>query len=402
MTTLTILTALGQALLMAALTFVVVCLVISYLRFAGLTRRLHTESDLPGSDALRVRVAQGLGTAHRNPEPLTIVLMAPAAGTNAREEHGAEETAELFGLVEQRLRSLVRKRDVVMRYRENEFALLLQARRTAADGLVRRLLTEMARTPYRLTSGVPTTLALQAGAASFPEDGTRAHELCNKADAALAAAVPNATGPTWPPGSAAPSQPPHPAHLGPTEPGQTDQKHLLDELTGVLMEKHLGTAMQKYVAQYRRDDRPAAILCLDVDQLSRYNDQYGRATGDRLLKQMADYLQRSTREADLIARYDGDQFVIALSATAPQALAIAQRILTGLRRASFEGGGSGLRLTATLGVAAFPDHGLTAKELFATAQMALKAAKAKGRNQCLLHQESRTRPDQIGKASDAF
>ena len=117
---------------------------------------------------------------------------------------------------------------------------------------------------------------------------------------------------------------------------------------------------------------------------------------------MADYLQSSTREAELIARYEGDQFVIALSATAPQALTVAQRILTGLRRASFEGGGSGLRLTATLGVAAFPDHGLTAKELFASAQAALKAAKAKGRNQCLLYQEPRTRPDQIGRASDAF
>ena len=402
MTTLTLLTALGQALLVAALTFVVVCLFISHLRFAGLTRRLHTESDLPGSDALRVRVAQALGTAHRNPEPLTIVLLAPAPDANTREENGTEETEELLGLVEQRLRSLVRKRDVVMRYRDHEVALLLQTRRAHADGLVRRLLTEMTRTPYRLTSGAPATMSLQAGAASYPEDGTRAHELCNKADAALAAAVPKANTPTWPADTAAPSQPQRSAHLGPTEPGQTDQKHLLDELTGVLMEKHFGTAMQKYVAQYRREDRPAAIVCLDMDQLSRYNDQYGRATGDRLLKQMADYLQRSTREADLIARYEGDQFVIALSATAPQALTVAQRILTGLRRASFEGGGSGLRLTATLGVAAFPDHGLTAKELFASAQAALKAAKAKGRNQCLLYQEPRTRPDQIGRASDAF
>jgi diguanylate cyclase (GGDEF)-like protein len=117
---------------------------------------------------------------------------------------------------------------------------------------------------------------------------------------------------------------------------------------------------------------------------------------------MADYLQRCTREADLIARYEGDQFVIALSATANQALAVAQRILTGLRRATFEGGGAGLRLTATLGVAAFPDHGLTAKELFTSAQAALKTAKAKGRNQCLLHQEVRAKADQVGAASDSF
>ncbi len=401
MTTLTLLTALGQALLMAALTFVVVCLFISHLRFAGLTRRLHAESDLPASDVLRVRVAQALGTAHRNPEPMTVVLLAPVPGTKAHEEHGTEEREELFGLVEQRLRSLIRKRDVVMRYREHEFALLLQTRRAAADGLVRRLLVEMTRTPYRLTSGAPATMSLHAGAASYPEDGTRAQELCNKAEAALATAS-NTTGPAWPSGAAASSQPQQPAHLGPTESGSADYKHLLDELTGVLMEKHFGAAMQKYVAQYRREDRPAAIVCLDMDQLSRYNDQYGRATGDRLLKQVADYLQRTTREADLIARFEGDQFVIALSATAPQALSVAQRILAGLRRATFEGGGSGLRLTATLGVAAFPDHGLTAKELFISAQAALKAAKAKGRNQCMLYQEPRTRPDQIGRPSDAF
>jgi hypothetical protein len=53
-------------------------------------------------------------------------------------------------------------------------------------------------------------------------------------------------------------------------------------------------------------------------------------------------------------------------------------------------------------VAAFPDHGLTAaRKLFTSAQAALKTAKAKGRNQCLLHQEVRAKADQVGAASDA-
>lgn len=401
MTPLTILTALGQALLIAALTFGVVCGFISHLRYAGLTRRLHEASEGTGSDALRVRVAQWLGTAHRNPEPLIILLVTPADAAALAAQHTPADVAELLGLAEQRLRELVRKSDAVLRYHDQVFALLLKARRSHADLLARRLLADAARNPYRLASGAPATLNLMAGAAAFPEDGSRAQELCAKAEAALATAT-HGAGPAWPPGTTAPSPPGHAAHLGPAESGQQDQRHLLDELTGVLMEKHLGTAMQKYVAQYRREDRPVAILCLDMDQLRRYNDQYGRATGDRLIRQMADYLQRCTREADLIARYEGDQFVIALSATANQALAVAQRILTGLRRATFEGGGAGLRLTATLGVAAFPDHGLTAKELFTSAQAALKAAKAKGRNQCLLHQEVRAKADQVGAASDSF
>jgi diguanylate cyclase (GGDEF)-like protein len=125
----------------------------------------------------------------------------------------------------------------------------------------------------------------------------------------------------------------------------------------VLQASRLGPALQKFVAQCRRENRPVSVVCLDVDGLRRYNDQYGRRTGDRLLRAVADLLQRITREEDLIARYEEDQFVLALSATPAQALAEAQRLLNGLRRSTFQIEGYSLRLTASLGVAGAPITG---------------------------------------------
>lgn len=385
MTFLDILAAAGQTLLLAAFCFVVVCLLTSFLRFQALARGGdRVEAGGGGQDVLLVHLVQWLGTAHREPVPFVVLLARPGP-----EERGDGDPADRCARVGERLRRAVRAGDVVLSYRDDVVALLMPMRRPAVAGVVRRLQAETAREGWHL----------RFGAACHPEDGARAAELRSRAEAALAGADSVVEGPAWPPGASPPAAPTVTGHASLAA---SDQKALLDELTGVLQEQRLGPALQKYVAQFRREDQPVAVIVLDIDGLHRYNNQYGTKTGDRLLRHVADFLQKITREEDLIARHDGDQFVLALSATTAQALAIAQRILNGLRRTPIEGGGLGLRLTATLGVAAFPDHGLVAKELFQSAQQALQAAKAKGRNQCLLFQDSMKKPVHIGADSDAF
>lgn len=382
-----ILAAAGQALLLAALCFVAVCLLTSFLRFQALARRAAGETGASGPDALLVRLAQELGTAHRDPGPRVVLLARP--GPESRGAMPAGEAPVLAARIADRLVKAVRREDAVFPYHDDTVALLLPMRRSAADQLVRRLQAE--------TKG--EGWSLRFGAAAYPEDGERAADLRRQAEAALAAAETVALGPAWAPGATPPAPLSGAAHAGTTGP---DAKGLLDELTGVLLESRMETALQKYVAQCRREDRPVAMIAVDIDGLRRYNEQYGQAAGDRLLRHVADHLQACTREEDIIARHGGDQFVVALSATAGQALAIAQRVLTGLRRRPVEGGGLSLRMTASLGVAAFPEHGLVAKDLFQAAQLALQAAKAKGRNQALLFQDTLRKPQQVGADSDTF
>lgn len=374
-----LLSMLGQAVVMAALAFGLVCLLISHLRYQGLA---GPRSDaVPGTDTLTVLMARRMSTAHREPDPFVVMLVSANPPLDA----------DALTALAQRLRDRLREGDDVIPYREHQLAVVVPASRAAVPSMVERLVEE-----ERVAA------SLRIGVAAFPEDGRRTDELRRQAEAALAHSLASGQSPAWPPGSTPPAPVVAGTHTGGAAAVGAEQKVLLDELTGVLQASRLGPALQKFVAQCRRDDRPVSVVCLDVDGLRRYNDQYGRRTGDRLLRAVADLLQRITREEDLIARYEEDQFVLALSATPAQALAEAQRLLSGLRRSTFQIEGYSLRLTASLGVAGFPEHGTVARELFDAAQAALQAAKTKGRNQCLLYQASQRKPTNIGSASDAF
>ncbi len=396
------LVALGQTLLLAGLCFGVICLCISHLRFQQMTRGAAAGRAPGAADALQVRITRQLGTAHRNPRPFTVMLVAPERWSELVDEHGAGVADEVLASCEQRLRGLLRKTDVVVRSGEAAVGLLLQADRSTAEGVARRVLAEAVRESFRIPHGPALRLQLRAGAAAYPEHGDRAAVLRAQVESALQAARESGATPHWPADAVAPGQPADRAHAGLTEESGPVPSGLLDALTGVLAENQMGPALQKYVAQYRREERPASVLCLDVDFLRRYNDQYGMRTGDQVLKHVAEYLKRHTREEDLIARYGGDQFILALAIKPEQALTVAQRLWAGLRRTPVEGAGPGLRMTVTIGVAGSPGHGLIGRELFEAAQLALRVAKGKGRNQCLLFQASMRTAQAAAEAGDAF
>lgn len=393
--------AAGQIVLVVGLCFGLICLLISHLRFQSLTRQAHVaveEGAVEGGDAFQLHIAQHLGTAHRNPAPFTVMLLAPERWHTVAEQYGRDAALEVVGLLEQRARRAVRRGDLVLRFREDVVALLLEASRTAAQAIGERVVKTCTRDACKLGSGLVLRVNAVAGAAAYPEDGDRAGELRAKAESALQHARVEGRSPQWPPDPAAPQLPQRPAHTGVVD----EQKPLLDELTGVLQESHLGNALQKYVARYWREDLPVSLLCLDVDYLRRYNDQYGRKTGDQLLRSVADFLQRSTREDDLIARWAGDQFVVALQGTGAHALGVAQRVWAAIRKTSFVGIGPGLRLTVTIGVSNVPDHGSTARHLFEAAQIALRVAKTKGRNQVLVYHHDMRQLQVAQQSIDAF
>lgn len=399
-----ILSVIAQTLLLGGVVFAFVCLMTSLLRFQQLTRRSKSAVQLEDqSNAFQLYIARQLGTAHRQPAPFTAVLVSPENWDSLADQLGEAKADGLAKLVEVRLRSMVRRTDMVMNYRSGVTALILRAPRLASESIGRRILQDASREGFRLADGPMIQLRLKGGAAAYPEDGDRAAALRAKAEEALASA--GASTPLalmWPPDTVAPSLPGKIAHAGAPDEDTKDQKSLLDELTGVLKENQLGPALQKYVAQCRRDERPVSVLCLDVDYLRRYNDQYGRRTGDQLLRHVADYLKHATREEDLIARHAGDQFVIALPTLPQHALAVGQRIWSGLRKTAFEGSGPGLRLTVTVGVASFPDHGLIGRELFESAELALLVGKKKGRNQCLMFQEPMRKMIGVVELGDSF
>jgi diguanylate cyclase (GGDEF)-like protein len=141
-------------------------------------------------------------------------------------------------------------------------------------------------------------------------------------------------------------------------------------------------ALELEIARAVRAERPIGIIMMDMDQLKTLNDTSGHDGGDALLRELASVLRTRVREGDIACRFGGDEFVLILPEAALELSARrAEEIREAVRhvRVSHRGRIIG-PVTASAGVAAFPDHGKTGAGLLEAADAALYEAKAKGRD----------------------
>lgn len=155
-----------------------------------------------------------------------------------------------------------------------------------------------------------------------------------------------------------------------------------DRLTGLYnrayVEEYLGHELVGAV----RDSTPFALAILDVDHFKQFNDTHGHAAGDAALRTTAQVLRNGLRRSDVVARFGGEEIVIALpNTTLESALEKldALRVRLGLTEIPLPRGGTA-RLTVSMGVAALPLDGTDQAELLDAADARLYAAKAAGRN----------------------
>jgi diguanylate cyclase (GGDEF)-like protein len=130
-----------------------------------------------------------------------------------------------------------------------------------------------------------------------------------------------------------------------------------------------------------------SLALLDIDYFKELNDTCGHDGGDAALKAFADLLVKSTRSSDIVCRYGGEEFLIAMPATG---LHIAQQRLEQIRQAfgdmRINYGVAQIHTTVSIGVAAFPVHGKSVQEIIQAADQALYAAKGGGRNRVIVYQ----------------
>jgi len=130
---------------------------------------------------------------------------------------------------------------------------------------------------------------------------------------------------------------------------------------------------------------PLALMFLDLDHFKEVNDTYGHAVGDLLLKQAADRMSSCLRHSDKLGRIGGDEFVVLLSGIEQQsdALPVAEKLRQTLAL-PFEMQGVTLCITASIGIALYPEHGDNETELARHADRAMYHAKQEGRNRAVL------------------
>jgi diguanylate cyclase (GGDEF)-like protein/PAS domain S-box-containing protein len=147
-----------------------------------------------------------------------------------------------------------------------------------------------------------------------------------------------------------------------------------DTLTGLPNRRHFEEKLSDLLLQH--EERPFAMMLLDIDHFKAINDGYGHATGDAALKQVADSLKASVRISDTVARLAGDEFVVLLPGLCKRsdAAMIAQKIIGNARR-TFTMNGNSLKITVSIGIAYASEAGVTSEGLYACADQALYNAK---------------------------
>jgi diguanylate cyclase len=156
----------------------------------------------------------------------------------------------------------------------------------------------------------------------------------------------------------------------------------IDALTGLFNRSFFFTAVEREIARSDRSGRGFCVLMIDLDDLKLVNDRFGHFVGDRLLEAVARVIGSRIRRIDIAARYGGDEFVVLLPETdVGGGLVLAEKIRQGAAALRIPTpGGSPIRASLSIGVAAYPTDGATADELLSAADQAMYVSKRAGRD----------------------
>ena len=162
---------------------------------------------------------------------------------------------------------------------------------------------------------------------------------------------------------------------------QLEELATTDGLTGCLNKRAFLAELDQKLMAAQRFGRKLSLIVTDLDHFKSVNDTYGHATGDRVLQELGRVLKQMKRETDLVARFGGEEFCVLCEETdARGAQLLAERVREQLAGTELQTELGKLKVTASLGVATFPDHAKSAEDLFSQGDKALYAAKHQGRN----------------------
>jgi diguanylate cyclase (GGDEF)-like protein len=164
---------------------------------------------------------------------------------------------------------------------------------------------------------------------------------------------------------------------------ETQLAHLADHdsLTDLLSRRRFEAELWQHLAEAKRYGTRGSLLFLDLDEFKLINDRLGHETGDKLLVALAALLRGRLRTSDLLARVGGDEFAVALPHTGgDQAQALAEQLIEAIGSHPFQVAGRPVTITVSIGIALFPEDGVTVDELLAHADAAMYRAKRAGGN----------------------
>ena len=155
-----------------------------------------------------------------------------------------------------------------------------------------------------------------------------------------------------------------------------------DDLTKLFNTRYLNRTIEMEIQRSNRYRTSISLIFIDIDHFKNINDHHGHLVGSKTLVEMGQLIIKSLRTIDIVARYGGDEFVVVLPQTTPKAAAlIAERIRAAVEQNVFlKKEGYGLKVTASFGVASYPENAKTKEELLRLADEAMYRVKNTTRN----------------------
>lgn len=158
-----------------------------------------------------------------------------------------------------------------------------------------------------------------------------------------------------------------------------------DMLTGLPNREWFDACLQSALERHEAGGGRLALLYLDLDTFKQANDSFGHAAGDMLLREVARRIRLCIRESDIAGRIGGDEIAVLLDPvrTPEDAAVVAEKIRASLAD-PFSDSGEEIRISASIGIAVYPDHGESRDQLIRRADSAMYLAKKNGGNRCLM------------------
>jgi diguanylate cyclase (GGDEF)-like protein len=162
---------------------------------------------------------------------------------------------------------------------------------------------------------------------------------------------------------------------------QLKRESILDPLTGLFNRRYMTSVFDRELRLASRSGRPIGVVIFDVDDFKQVNDRFGHAAADKALCELAALLRCRLRVSDVPIRYGGDEVVVLLPDTNLEgARALADKLLQSVRELEVRHRGLVVRVTISVGVAAYPLNGTDPESILRAADLALYRAKAEGRD----------------------
>jgi diguanylate cyclase (GGDEF)-like protein len=148
-------------------------------------------------------------------------------------------------------------------------------------------------------------------------------------------------------------------------------------LTNVYNYRYLNNILDRELVRAQRLNSSMSVLFLDLDSFKKVNDHHGHLLGSKILVELAGLLKGAVRKVDAVARYGGDEYIVVLTDTNSKgAMIVAERIRLMVEEHTFtESEGFPIKLTVSIGVASYPEHGVSKVELLHLADEAMYRGK---------------------------